>query len=154
MYYPDQITDSPPYKHFHSGPRRHYLNKHLRWEPLPDSREHTDRTFRFADRSRRSQRSLFKYYTLKNSESQQLFLEVDQISEGKLGRSEVAALLFNPSPLLSATKATSDSVADNLLFAVDSDLGTQLTAPAVQLLIGESVPDRTRTKPDDFLVGI
>ena len=64
MYYPDQITDSPPYKHFHSGPRRHYLNKHLRWEPLPDSREHTDRTFRFADRSRRSQRSLFKYLIL------------------------------------------------------------------------------------------
>ena len=62
MYYPDQITDSPATKA--NGPRRHYPNKHLRWEPLPDNREHTARTFRFADQSRKSQRSLCKYLIL------------------------------------------------------------------------------------------
>ena len=56
---PDQITDSPPYKQLHIGPRRHYPNRHPRWEPLPDNREHTARTFRFADQSRKSQRSLW-----------------------------------------------------------------------------------------------
>ena len=67
------FIDSLPYKHFHSGPRRHYLNKHLRWKPLPDNREHTNRRFRFADRSRRSQRSLFKYYTPTRLQPQAFF---------------------------------------------------------------------------------
>jgi len=87
-------------------------------------------------------------------ESQQLFLEVDHISEGECGRSEVAPLLLNPGPLLSTTEATSDAVADDLLLAVGDHLGGQPLTPLVQLVVGQLGPDGTRAEAVDLLVGI
>ena len=87
-------------------------------------------------------------------ESQRLFLEVDHISNGERGRSEVAPLLLNPGPLLRPTEATGDTVPNDLLLSVGNHLSGQLPAPLVQLVVGQLRPDGTRTKPVDLLVGI
>jgi len=42
------------------------------------------------------------------------FLEVDNISNGESGTSEVTAFLLNPSPLLSTAETTGNTVTDNL----------------------------------------
>ena len=73
------------------------------------------------------------------------FLEVDNISNSKIGTSEVAAFLLNPSPLLSTAETTGNTVTDNLLLTVGDHLSRQLTTPLVQLLIGQLRPDGTGT---------
>jgi len=148
------FIDSRPYKTFQIGLRKPSLNNDLRWEPVPDSRECRGQRVRFADRSRCSQRSLCKYYTLKNPESQQLFLEVDHISEGERGRGEVAPLLLNPGPLFSPTEATGDTVPNDLLLSVGNHLGRQPLAPLVQLVVGQLGPDGTRPEAVDLLVSV
>jgi len=97
---------------------------------------------------------LCKYYTLKNPESQHLFLEVDHISEGERGRGEVAPLLLNPGPLLRPTEATCDTVPNDLLLAVGDHLGGQPLTPLVQLVVGQLGPVGTRTEPVDLLVSV
>lgn len=87
-------------------------------------------------------------------ESQHLFLEVDDISEGERGRGEVAPLLLNPGPLLRPTEATGDTVPNDLLLSVVEYLDRQLPAPLVQLVVGQLGPVGTRPKPVDLLVGI
>ena len=82
------------------------------------------------------------------------FLEVDHISNGETGTSEVTALLFNPSPLLSTTETTGNTVTDNLLLTVGDHLSRQLTTPLIQLLIGQLRPDGTGTESVDLLVGV
>ena len=82
------------------------------------------------------------------------FLEVDNISNGESGTSEVTAFLFNPSPLLCPAEATGDAVTDNLLLTVGDNLSRQIPTPLVQLLIGQFRPNGTGTKSVDFLVGI
>ena len=148
------FIDSLPYKEVQTDLRKPSLNNDLRWEPVPDSREHTGQKVRFADRSRCSQRSLCKYYTLKNPESQHLFLEVDHISEGERGRGEVAPLLLNPGPLLRPTEATGDTVTDDLFLSVVEYLDRQLPAPLVQLVVGQLGPVGTRTEAVDLLVSV
>jgi len=87
-------------------------------------------------------------------ESQQLFLEVDDISEGERGRGEVAPLLLNPGPLLRPTEASGDTVPNDLLIAVGGHLSRQPLTPLVQLVVGQLGPVGTRPKPVDLLVGI
>jgi len=87
-------------------------------------------------------------------ESQHLFLEVDDISEGERGRGEVAPFLLNPGPLLRPTEATGDTVTDNLLLSVGDYLGRQPLTPLVQLVVGQLGPVGTRTEAVDLLVGI
>jgi len=82
------------------------------------------------------------------------FLEVDNISNGESGTSEVTAFLLNPSPLLSTAETTGNTVTDNLLLTVGDHLSRQLTTPLVQLLIGQLRPDGTGTESVDLLVGI
>ena len=82
------------------------------------------------------------------------FLEVDNISNGESGTSEVAAFLLNPSPLLSTAETTGNTVTDNLLLTVGDHLSRQLTTPLVQLLIGQFRPDGTGTESVDLLVGV
>jgi hypothetical protein len=74
------------------------------------------------------------------------FLEVDNISNGESGTSEVTAFLLNPSPLLSTAETTGNTVTDNLLLTVGDHLSRQLTTPLVQLLIGQLRPNRPGTK--------
>ena len=87
-------------------------------------------------------------------ESQHLFLEVDDISEGERGRGEVAPLLLNPGPLLRPTEATGDTVPNDLLLSVGNHLGRQPLTPLVQLVVGQLGPVGTRTEAVDLLVGI
>jgi hypothetical protein len=82
------------------------------------------------------------------------FLEIDNISNGESGTSEVAAFLLNPSPLLSTAETTGNTVTDNLLLTVGDHLSRQLTTPLVQLLIGQLRPDGTGTETVDLLVGV
>jgi len=82
------------------------------------------------------------------------FLEVDNISNGESGTSEVTAFLLNPSPLLSTAETTGNTVTDNLLLTVGDHLSRQLTTPLVQLLIGQLRPDGTGTETVDLLVGV
>ena len=82
------------------------------------------------------------------------FLEVDNISNGESGTSEVAAFLLNPRSLLSTTETTGNTVTDNLLLTVGDHLSRQLTTPLVQLLIGQLRPDGTGTETVDFFVGV
>ena len=82
------------------------------------------------------------------------FLEVDNISNGESGTSEVTAFLLNPSPLLSTAETTGNTVTDNLLLTVGDHLSRQLTTPLVQLLIGQLRPDGTGTESVDLLVGV
>jgi len=82
------------------------------------------------------------------------FLEVDNISNGESGTSEVTAFLLNPSPLLSTAETTGNTVTDNLLLTVGDHLSRQLTTPLVQLIIGQLRPDETGTESVDLLVGI
>ena len=74
------------------------------------------------------------------------FLEVDNISNGESGTSEVTAFLFNPRPLLCPAEIAGNAVTDNLLLTVDNHFSRQLTTPLVQLLIGQLRPDGTGTK--------
>ena len=90
----------------------------------------------------------------RQAQSQQLFLEVDDISEGERGRGEVAPLLLNPGPLLRPAEATGDTVPNDLLFSVGNHLGGQLAAPLVQLVVGHLGPVGTRPKPVDLLVSV
>jgi hypothetical protein len=53
------------------------------------------------------------------------FLEVDNISNGESGTSEVAAFLLNPSPLLSTAEIAGNAVTDNLLLTVDNHFSRQ-----------------------------
>ncbi len=82
------------------------------------------------------------------------FLEVDNISNGESGTSEVTAFLLNPSPLLSTAEIAGNAVTDNLLLTVGDHLSRQLTTPLVQLLIGQFRPDGTGTESVDLLVGV
>lgn len=82
------------------------------------------------------------------------FLEVDNISNGESGTSEVTAFLLNPSPLLSTAETTGNTVTDNLLLTVSDHLSRQLTAPLVQLLVSQLRPNRPGTETVDFLVGV
>jgi hypothetical protein len=87
-------------------------------------------------------------------ESQHLFLEVDDISEGERGRGEVAPLLLNPGPLLRPTEASGDTVPNDLLIAVGGHLSGQPLTPLVQLVVGQLGPVGTRPEAVDLLVGI
>jgi len=87
-------------------------------------------------------------------ESQHLFLEVDDISEGERGRGEVAPLLLNPGPLLRPTEASGDTVPNDLLIAVGGHLSGQPLTPLVQLVVGQLGPVGTRAEAVDLLVGI
>jgi len=82
------------------------------------------------------------------------FLEIDNISNGESGTSEVAAFLLNPSPLLSTAETTGNTVTDNLLLTVGDHLSRQLTTPLVQLLIGQLRPNRPGTHTMHFFVRV
>lgn len=82
------------------------------------------------------------------------FLEVDNISNGESGTSEVTAFLFNPRPLLCPAEATGNAVADNLLLTVSDNISRQIPTPLVQLLIGQLRPNRPGTESVDLLVGV
>lgn len=82
------------------------------------------------------------------------FLEVNNISNGESGTSEVTAFLLNPSPLLSTAETTGNTVTDNLLLTVGDHLSRQFPTPLVQLLIGQLRPDGTGTESVDLLVGV
>jgi len=82
------------------------------------------------------------------------FLEVNNISNGESGTSEVTAFLLNPSPLLSTAETTGNTVTDNLLLTVGDHLSRQLTTPLVQLLVGQLRPNRPGTETVDLLVGV
>jgi len=82
------------------------------------------------------------------------FLEVDNISNGESGTSEVTAFLLNPSPLLSTAETTGNTVTDNLLLTVGDHLSRQLTTPMIKLFIGQLRPNRPGTESVDLLVGV
>ena len=82
------------------------------------------------------------------------FLEVNNISNGESGTSEVAAFLFNPSPLLSTAEIAGNAVTDKLLLTVGDHLSRQFPSPMIKLFIGQLRPNRPGTETVDLLVGV